>query len=59
MLAVAVEKHKFRVIEQLVQLTDRSFVRPPPKTAAGRRSITIGIRRSATRRRTCLTLNPR
>jgi integrase len=56
---VDVSRDKFRVTEQLVQLTDRSFVRRPPKTAAGRRSITIGIRRSATRRRTCLTLTPR
>ena len=38
---VDVSRHKIRVTEQLVQLTDRSFVRRPPKTAAGRRSITI------------------
>jgi integrase len=39
--SVDVSRYKIRVTEQLVQLTDRSFVRPPPKTAAGRRSITV------------------
>jgi integrase len=38
---VDVSRDQFRVTEQLVQLTDGSFVRPPPKTASGRRSITI------------------
>jgi integrase len=39
--SVDVSRYKIRVTEQLVQLTDRSFVRRPPKTAAGRRSITV------------------
>jgi integrase len=39
--SVDVSRCKIRVTEQLVQLTDRNFVRRPPKTAAGRRSITV------------------
>jgi hypothetical protein len=59
---VDVSRHKVRVTEHLVQLTDRSFVRRPPKTAARRRSITISpftadilcehLERSATTART-------
>lgn len=34
-------RRKVRVVEQLVKLKDKSFVRRPPKTSAGVRSITI------------------
>ena len=38
---VDVARRKVRVVEQLVQLDDRSWVRRPPKTSAGVRSVTI------------------
>jgi len=38
---VDVARRKVRVLEQLVQLDDRSWVRRPPKTSAGVRSVTI------------------
>ena len=34
-------RRKVKVVEQLVQLNDRRFVRRPPKTSAGVRSITV------------------
>lgn len=39
--SVDVARRKVRVVEQLVQLDDRSWVRRPPKTSAGVRSVTI------------------
>ena len=38
---VDVLRHKVKVTEQLVQLKNRSFLRRPPKTTAGVRSVTI------------------
>src|SRR3546814_6584908 len=39
--SVDLSTRKIRVTDQLVQLSDRSFLRKEPKTAAGVRSITI------------------
>jgi len=36
---VDVARRKVRVVEQLVQLEDRSWVRRPPKTSAGVRDV--------------------
>jgi integrase len=38
---VEIRNRKVRVTEQLVQLADGSFLRKPPKTSAGVRSVTI------------------
>jgi len=39
--SVDTARRKVKVVEQLVQLNDRRFLRRPPKTSAGVRSITI------------------
>ena len=44
---VDIARRKVRVVEQLIRLDDRSWIRQPPKTAAGMRSITISASTAA------------